>query len=120
MEIKRYGIVFDQYPSEDGSRMVRTPPYIAPRSDGMYMLYADHMEIMESIGGGGVTGNIDALDAIIAQCEKKIQQKTVEQHRAEFEAFQEHGLERCNEGFYISINTMIAWSVWMEARGIRD
>lgn len=70
MKIKRYDIVFDQYPSDDGERMVRTPPYIAPQSDGMYMLYADHMEIMESIGAGGVTGNIDALDAIIAQCEK--------------------------------------------------
>ena len=49
-----------------------------------------------------------------------IEEKSLEQHRAEFEAFQQHDLERCNEGFYIRINTMIAWSVWRAARGVKD
>lgn len=53
-----------------------------------------------------------------ADIARLLEEKTLEQHREGFEAFQQHDLERCNEGFYISISTMIAWSVWQAARGL--
>lgn len=36
--------------------------------------------LLESIGAGGVTGNIDALDAVIAQCEKVSNRLGIEDH----------------------------------------
>lgn len=72
--------------------------------NGEFYRCADIDPLLESIGAGGVSG--------------RIIRKTLEQHREEFEAFQQHDLERCNEGFYISISTMIAWSVWQATRGL--
>lgn len=67
---------------------------------------ADIDPLLESIGAGEVSGRITS--------------KTLEQHRAEFEAFQEYDLKRCNEGFYISISTLSNWHVWKTARGITE
>lgn len=74
--------------------------------NGEFYRCADIDPLLESIGAGGVSGRITS--------------KTLEQHREEFEAFQEYDLERCNEGFYISISTLNNWYAWKAARGITE
>ena len=47
---------------------------------GEFYRCADIDPLLESIGAGGVTGNIDALDAVIAQCEKVSNRLGIEDH----------------------------------------
>lgn len=47
---------------------------------GEFYRCADIDPLLESIGSGGVTGNIDALDAVIAQCEKVSNRLGIEDH----------------------------------------
>lgn len=103
-KIKRYAMGRVTLAKTDNSSLQGAG--IVECENGEFYRCADIDPLLESIGAGGVSGRITS--------------KTLEQHRAEFEVSQEYGLERCNEGFYISINTMIAWSIWMAARGIKD
>lgn len=77
---------------------------IVERPDGEYYRASDVDPLLESIGAGGVNGRITS--------------KTLDEHRAEFEAEQEYGLERCDEGYYINIDTLNNWGLWKAARGI--
>ena len=101
--IKRYGLGAKAEKITDGSVQFG-PVGIVERPDGEYYKASDVDVILESIGAGGVSG--------------RIMSKTLEQHRAEFEAFQRHDLERCDEGYYINIDTLNNWRFWKAARGI--
>lgn len=65
----------------------------------------EHSDTLDAIGAGGIGRN-------------RITSKTLDEHRAEFEAEQEYGLERCDEGYYINIDTLNNWGFWKAARGI--
>lgn len=82
---------------------------------GDYVRYDDHMEIMESIGAGGVSG--------------RITKKTIEQHRAEFEdAVERHySVYWCDRAqSYMSVGGLHAliynskWQGWLAAKGVKE
>lgn len=167
MEIKRYGLGAKAEKLTDESVQFGLMG-IVERHDGEYYKASDIDAYLEVIGAGGVTGSIDALDAIIEQCEKisnrlgikdhqeallegdlglanalrasawevsligtlaknlkeKIPEKTIEEHRAEFEQF-------ANKHYFLSelpiefdgeeysdgeLNT--AWESFQAARGL--
>lgn len=81
---------------------------LVPDDDGGYVLYDDHMQVLESIGAGGVSG--------------RITQKSIDEHRVEFDGFcRKHGLNTgFNEdsGLFNSHVVGWAWRAWLAARGL--
>lgn len=85
---------------------------IVERKDGDYVRYEDYAAAMESIGAGGVSG--------------RITQKTLEQHREEFEGFcRANGLNakqdtRTGSGLFNSHVVGWMWKAWKAARGVTE
>lgn len=176
IEIKRYGLGRARL-SGEGDTSVYGPD-IVEMEGGEYYKRSEVDAYMDAIGAGGVTGNIDLLDAIIDQCEmvsnrlgikdhqealldgeltlanalrasawevsligtlakklkEKIPAKTIDEHRAEFEAGYAK-LHQPAEPVYLSRSpvafspiglgflynnhfTQHAWEIWAIARGI--
>ena len=104
--IKRYRLITNL----GGDLKVNTT--LVPDDEGGYVLYDDHVAILESIGAGGVSG--------------RITQKTLEQHREEFEGFcSANGLNtkqdtRTGSGLFNSHVVGWMWKAWKAARGVTE
>lgn len=90
----------------EGAGIVESP-------DGEFVLYADLEKLLESIGAGGVSG-------------KRITQKTLDEHRAEFDVFcSKHGLSTKQDmssgsGLFNSHVVGWMWKAWKAARGVTE
>jgi len=77
--------------------------------NGEFVRYKDVENLLEAIGAGGVSG--------------RITQKTLEQHRVEFDKFAlSHGLSviKTNSDLHMSHTVSWMWKAWKAARGVHD
>lgn len=84
-----------------------------PDDEGDYVLYDDHMQVLESIGAGGVSG--------------RITQKTIDDVRREFRAWAEencHDLtlysDARNQDEYLGQDTGSAWEAWLHLHALSN
>lgn len=105
MDITRYDVVVEKI--EKDGMLETVASYMSPKEGGEFIRYSDHMEIMEAIGAGGVSGRITS--------------KTLNQHRAEFQDWyttlrklpKDADLTQYDECFYL-------WKAWKAALGVKE